>query len=145
MFSIVTLKASLVQWLEFLPSKQVARVRFPDDAPFLSQRAVCSVCVIGSSLLFIRVRHWFSGKILRCQRSAPGSIPGWRILLSWRSWQRVGLIIPRSPVRPRSKAFFCGSTIAFVAEWSKALDSSSSPFCGRGFESHRKHYFLKFP
>ena len=27
--------ASLVQWLEYLPSKQVARVRFPDDAPFL--------------------------------------------------------------------------------------------------------------
>ena len=41
MFFIVTLKASLVQWLEFLPSKQVARVRFPDDAPFLSQRSVC--------------------------------------------------------------------------------------------------------
>ena len=25
-------------------------------------------------------------------------------MLSWRSWQRVGLIIPRSPVRSRSKA-----------------------------------------
>ena len=25
--------------------------------------------------------------------------------LSWRSWQRVGLIIPRSPVRSRSKAY----------------------------------------
>ena len=25
-------KASLVQWSEFLPSKQEARVRFPDDA-----------------------------------------------------------------------------------------------------------------
>ena len=25
--------------------------------------------------------------------------------LSWRSWQRVGLIIPRSPVRARSKAY----------------------------------------
>ena len=27
--------ALVVQWLEYLPSKQVARVRFPDDAPFL--------------------------------------------------------------------------------------------------------------
>ena len=27
-------------------------------------------------------------------------------MLSWRSWQRVGLIIPRSPVRSRSKATF---------------------------------------
>ena len=33
------------------------------------------------------------------------------------------------------------SALAFVAEWSKALDSSSSPSCGRGFESHRKHHF----
>ena len=31
--------------------------------------------------------------------------PDGAFLLSWRSWQRVGLIIPRSPVRPRSKAF----------------------------------------
>jgi hypothetical protein len=23
-------------------------------------------------------RHWFSGKIQRCHRWAPGSIPGWR-------------------------------------------------------------------
>ena len=29
-------RASLVQWLEYLPSKQVARVRFPDDAPFFT-------------------------------------------------------------------------------------------------------------
>ena len=27
----------------------------------------------------MRKRHWFSGKIPRCQRGAPGSIPGWRI------------------------------------------------------------------
>ena len=27
-------------------------------------------------------RHWFSGKIPRCQRGAPGSIPGWRIFSS---------------------------------------------------------------
>ena len=33
--------------------------------------------------------------------------PDGAFLLSWRSWQRVGLIIPRSPVRPRSKAFCC--------------------------------------
>ena len=33
------------------------------------------------------------------------------------------------------------STDGFVAEWSKALDSSSSPSCGRGFESHRNHHF----
>ena len=25
-------------------------------------------------------RYWFSGKISRCQRDAPGSIPGWRNL-----------------------------------------------------------------
>ena len=31
--------ASIVQWLEYLPSKQVARVRFPVDASF-SQRDV---------------------------------------------------------------------------------------------------------
>ena len=70
--------ASLVQWLEYLPSKQVARVRFPDDAPFL---------------------HWDCGRHLRhhvgrhpktqvhgglaqsvecalCKREAPGSKPG---------------------------------------------------------------------
>ena len=33
------------------------------------------------------------------------------------------------------------SAVAFVAEWSKALDSSSSPSCGRGFDSHRNHHF----
>ena len=27
----------------------------------------------------MKERHWFSGKIPRCQRGAPGSIPGWRI------------------------------------------------------------------
>ena len=31
--------------------------------------------------------------------------PDGAFLLSWRSWQRVGLIIPRSPVRSRSKAY----------------------------------------
>ena len=35
LISIPKSRASLVQWLEYLPSKQVARVRFPDDAPFL--------------------------------------------------------------------------------------------------------------
>ena len=29
-------KASIVQWLEYLPSKQVARVRFPVDALIFS-------------------------------------------------------------------------------------------------------------
>ena len=27
----------------------------------------------------MKERHWFSGEIPRCQRGAPGSIPGWRI------------------------------------------------------------------
>ena len=36
-------EASLVQWLEYLPSKQVARVRFPDDAPFWGSPAGMAV------------------------------------------------------------------------------------------------------
>ena len=27
-------------------------------------------------------RHWFSGRIQRCQRCGPGSIPGWRIFFN---------------------------------------------------------------
>ncbi len=42
-------------------------------------KAVLNEGVTQSGLLHTRKRHWFSGKILRCQRSAPGSIPGWRI------------------------------------------------------------------
>ena len=38
-----TTKASLVQWLEYLPSKQVARVRFPDDAPFCERWGDCRI------------------------------------------------------------------------------------------------------
>ena len=30
----------------------------------------------------------------------------------------------------------------FLAEWSKALDSSSSLHCRRGFESHRNHFWI---
>jgi hypothetical protein len=30
----------------------------------------------------INMRYWFSGKISRCHRDAPGSIPGWRTFLS---------------------------------------------------------------
>ena len=36
---------------------------------------------------------------------------------------------------------YCLKHKGFVAERSKALDSSSSPSCGRGFESHRNHHF----
>jgi hypothetical protein len=53
---------------------------------------VCSVCVcvlgvcVASMCLLVCVwcvakRRWFSGKISRCHRDAPGSIPGRRILL----------------------------------------------------------------
>ena len=52
-------RASIVQWLEFLPSKQVARVRFPVDA------LVSAISLVAM--------------IPRCQRGGPGSIPGWRI------------------------------------------------------------------
>ena len=91
----------------------------------------CSTeCAIG-----LVVKYFVANEVPRVR------FPDGAFLLSWRSWQRVGLIIPRSPVRPRSKAHFCGQYNAFVAEWSKALDSSSSPSCGRGFESHRKHHF----
>ena len=62
--------ASIVQWLEFLPSKQVARVRFPVDA-----------LVSAFSLVAM---------IPRCQRGGPGSIPGRRIFFRFCSYFSLG-------------------------------------------------------
>ena len=36
-------------------------------------------------------RHWFSGKISRCHRDAPGSIPGWRKHFCLHSLQTITL------------------------------------------------------
>ena len=89
--------ASLVQWLEYLPSKQVARVRFPDDAPFL---------------------HWDCGRHLRhhvwrhtktqvhgglaqsvecalCKREAPGSKPGFSTIFTVTPFALVAQMVER--------------------------------------------------
>ena len=58
-------RASIVQWLEYLPSKQVARVRFPVDASAISLVAM----------------------IPRCQRGGPSSILGWRTFLSLKKFR----------------------------------------------------------
>ena len=63
-------RASIVQWLEYLPSKQVARVRFPVDASAISLVAM----------------------IPRCQRGGPSSILGWRTF--WNTqWHSIVIII----------------------------------------------------
>ena len=40
---------------------------------------VCVVCECDVEECEHEARYWFSGKISRCHRDAPGSIPGWRI------------------------------------------------------------------
>ena len=57
--------------------------------------------------------------------------------LLWRSWQRVGLIIPRSPVRPRSKAFcFWSHPCREVKpKWWFRWDSNPRPQDGLELES----------
>ncbi len=50
-------------------------------------------CAIG-----LVVKYFVANEVPRVR------FPDGAFLLSWRSWQRVGLIIPRSPVRSRSKA-----------------------------------------
>ena len=59
---------------------------------------VCDVCVAK--------RRWFSGKISRCHRDAPGSIPGRRILLCF------ALLIFCSPGLVRPSALFCAGCVA---------------------------------
>ena len=53
------MKASIVQWLEYLPSKQVARVRFPVDALFINPAALAQL-----------------GERQTEDLKVPGSIPG---------------------------------------------------------------------
>ena len=111
--------ASLVQWLEYLPSKQVARVRFPDDAPFL---------------------HWDCGRHLRhhvgrhpktqvhgglaqsveCvvrNDEAPGSKPGFSTFCSFRFVAR------------RMRRAFNRSRIHRMRSYSLVV---RTPRCGRG-------------
>ena len=40
--------------------------------------------------------QWFSGKIQRCHRWAPGSIPGWRIVIELRKYDTVAEWLRRS-------------------------------------------------
>ena len=64
----------------------------PSEQLCLIHRA--SICAIG-----LVVKYFVANEVPRVR------FPDGAFKLSWRSWQRVGLIIPRSPVRPRSKAF----------------------------------------
>ena len=57
-------------------------------------------------------------------------------MLSWRSWQRVGLIIPRSPVRSRSKA----SYIIYIPVSLGGQDTRLSPE-RPGFNSRTGNFF----
>ena len=41
--------------------------------------SMCDGCDCDLEVCGYEARHWFSGKISRCHRDAPGSIPGWRI------------------------------------------------------------------
>ena len=81
-------------------------VRFPLGPIFL----YCQKCIRSGQIQFFcrcikNKRHQFSGK----NTSLPTRWPGFDSPMAhfkplWRSWQRVGLIILRSPVRSRSKA-----------------------------------------
>ena len=55
-------------------------------------------------------------------------------MLSWRSWQRVGLIIPRSPVRSRSKALSLPNSLG-------GQDTRLSPE-SPGFNSRLGNFFV---
>ena len=87
--SLITCELGLVGYDKCL-TRIGSRVRFSE---LVSQSAISSVV-----------------RIHRCQRRGPSSILGWRIdyfcvtlmikMHDWRSWQRVGLIILRSWVRP---------------------------------------------
>ena len=59
--------------VEYVVAIDVTRVRFPADAA----RCVIVVARVRSILDFnVREHQWFSGRIRRCHRRDPGSIPG---------------------------------------------------------------------
>ena len=73
----------VAQWLARLTSNQAVGGSSPSGIVFLATAAVYLVCsALGQRNWIQGARHWFSGKIPRCQRGAPGSIPGWRIFSS---------------------------------------------------------------
>ena len=64
-----------------------------------TQAVLCSHSWVQVPQMTYPVHQWFSGKISRCQRGAPGSIPGWCICF---------LHLPSEKVsnETRNKAFF---------------------------------------
>ena len=72
------------------------------------ERKTLNLVVVGSSptegaFFFVR-NSWITQYDFGLKVLVSGRVLHLTQQLSWRSWQRVGLIIPRSPVRSRSKA-----------------------------------------
>ena len=83
------------RWRTFFPFSFTLDHRFEPSFEPVGIALCCSYkCAIG-----LVVKYFVANEVPRVR------FPDGAFLLSWRSWQRVGLIIPRSPVRSRSKAY----------------------------------------